>query len=310
MCGYMSEKKSGVLIIEDSLAISILIRDFLKKLGYTSTETCNTGKAGIQVFTELVNAGKIPIVLLDFHLPDMDANEIMSSIFSIRPDAKIILETADASTDEQIKNAMRGGAYQYIQKPIRYENMKSIFDTLESEKQILEETPREGSPEKIMSFLKSTSRISLARLCEYSETGMENIKKYLSDLEHEKKIMKIEDIKEVACNQCNSVRIAHNFFCPACNSTNFKQGKLIEHFKCGNVSIDDSYKDDICPKCHKEIKILGVDYKAIENYYICNGCGDKFPDPSQDYICVKCNNRFVLGKAKWISSTGYKTTNL
>ncbi len=306
----MSEKKSNVLIIEDSLAISTLIRDFLKKLGYADVVACNTGKAGIQIFTELVNAGKIPIILLDFHLPDMNAIEIMDSIFSIRPNAKIILETADASTNEQIKDAMRGGAYHYIQKPIRYENMKSVFDTLESEKQILEETPRENRSEKIRSFLKSASRISLTRLCEYSEIDVENIEKYLSDLEHEKKIMKIEDIREVACNQCNSVRIAHNFFCPSCNSTNFKQGKLIEHFKCGNVSIDESYKDDMCPKCHKEIKILGVDYKAIENYYICNGCGDKFPDPAQDYICVKCNNRFVLGKAKWISSAGYKTMNL
>ena len=306
----MDEKKNNVLVIEDSLAISILISDFLKKMGYASIHTCNTGKAGIQIFSDLINEGKLPIVLLDFHLPDMNANEIMESIFNIRPDAKIILETADASTDEQIKNALRGGVYQYLQKPIRYENLKSIFDTLESEKKILEEDQVVDSLKNVMSFLKSSSRISLARLGEYSATEIDVLKKYLSNLEHEKKIMKIEDIKEIACNQCNSVRIAHNFFCPSCNSTNFKQGKLIEHFKCGNVSLDESYKEDTCPKCHKEIKILGVDYKAIENYYICNACGDKFPDPSQDYICVKCNNRFTLGKTKWISSEGYKTINL
>lgn len=307
---FMDEKKNNVLVIEDSLAISILISDFLKKMGYASIRTCNTGKAGIQTFSDLINEGKIPIVLLDFHLPDMNANEIMESIFNIRPDAKIILETADASTDEQIKNALRGGVYQYLQKPIRYENLKSIFDTLESEKKILEEDQVVDSLENVMSFLKSSSRISLVRLSEYSATEIDVLKKYLSNLEHEKKIMKIEDIKEIACNQCNSVRIAHNFFCPSCNSTNFKQGKLIEHFKCGNVSIDESYTDDKCPKCHKEIKILGVDYKSMDNYYTCNDCGDKFPDLSQDYICIKCNNRFPLEKAKWINSQGYKAVTL
>lgn len=33
----------------------------------------------------------------------MNANEVMVSIFSIRPDAKIILETADSKSDESIK---------------------------------------------------------------------------------------------------------------------------------------------------------------------------------------------------------------
>ena len=67
------DSKNEVLIIEDSLATSILMTEFLKKLGYDSIHTCNTGKAGIQLFSDLVNQGKIPIILLDFHLPYMNA---------------------------------------------------------------------------------------------------------------------------------------------------------------------------------------------------------------------------------------------
>jgi CheY-like chemotaxis protein/DNA-directed RNA polymerase subunit RPC12/RpoP len=258
------------------------------------------------VFSDLENAGKKPIVLLDFHLPDMNANEVMVSIFNIRPDAKIILETADSKSDEQIKDALRGGAYLYIEKPIRFENLKNIFETLEQERTILEEKPSDDL-ERITSHLKSSSRMSFARLSEYSGTENDLLKKYLLQLENEKIIMKISDIKEVSCNQCSSLKILPNFFCPACNSTNFIQGKLIEHFKCGNVSVEDSYKENKCPKCQKEIKILGVDYKSMDNYYICRDCGDKFPEPSQDYICVKCSNKFPLEKAKWVASHGYKT---
>lgn len=305
MCG----SKNNVLIIEDSLATTMLLRDFLKKLGYENVETCNNGKAGIQLFSDLENAGKRPTVLLDFHLPDMNANEVMSGIFSIRPDAKIILETADSKSDEQIKNALRGGAYLYIEKPIRYENLKSVFETLENEQSILEEKSS-GDLERIVLHLKSSSRISFARLAEYSKTEKDLLEKYLLQLENEKKIMKLSDMKEVSCTQCNSVRILTNFFCPACKGTNFVQGKLIEHFKCGNVSVEDSYRENKCPKCQKEIKIMGVDYKSIDNYYICNDCGDKFSDPSQDYMCVKCSNRFPLEKAKWVTSAGYKSVSL
>lgn len=305
----MGQSKNDILIIEDSVAIALLLKDFLKKLGYENVTTSDTGKSGIQAFSDLETAGKRPIVLLDFHLPDMNANEVMASIFNIRPDAKIILETADSKSDEQIKNALRGGAYLYIEKPIRYENLKSIFETLEKEQSIIEETSSDDL-ERILLHLKSSSRISFARLAEYAKTENELLEKYLLQLESESKIMKISEIKEVSCTQCGSIRILPNFFCPACSSTNFVQGKLIEHFKCGNVSVEDSYKENKCPKCKKEIKILGVDYKSMDNYYICNDCGDKFSDPSQDYICVKCSNRFPLEKAKWVTSTGYKMTNL
>ncbi|MGI0065662.1 MAG: response regulator, partial [Nitrosotalea sp.] len=295
--------------IEDSMATTILLRDFLKKLGYESVMTCDTGKSGIQLFSDLENAGKHPIVLLDYHLPDMNANEIMTGIFNIRPNAKIILETADSKSDEQIKNALRGGAYLYIEKPIRYDNLKSVFETLEKEKDILEEKPSDDL-EMVTLHLKSSTRISFARLAEYSKMQSDLLKKCLSQLENEKKVAKIPDMKEVSCIQCGSMRILPNFSCPACNGTNFAQGKLIEHFKCGNVSVENSYKENKCPKCQKEIKILGVDYKIMDNYYMCNDCGDKFSDPSQDFLCIKCNNRFPLEKAKWVTSGGYKLSGL
>jgi predicted RNA-binding Zn-ribbon protein involved in translation (DUF1610 family) len=239
----------------------------------------------------------------------MDGKKVMEEIFNIKPDAKIIIETADPKTDEQIRETMRGGAYQYIEKPIRYENLKSIFETLEQERNILEEKPSTDL-DKVTSLLKSSSRMSLARLCEYSNEDSDQLKQCLHRLENEKKIMKISDIKEISCNQCKSLRIIPVFFCPVCNGTNFAQGKLIEHFKCGNVSVEDSYKESKCPKCQKEIKILGVDFRSLDNYYICNDCGEKFPDPSLNYICAKCSNIFPLEKAKWVTSEGYKSISL
>jgi response regulator of citrate/malate metabolism len=301
--------KTDILIIEDSLATSILLSEFLKKLGYQKIQYCNTGKAGIQLFIDLVGQGKVPIVLLDFHLPDMTAKEVMSNLFTIKPDAKIIIETADAKNDESIKEAMRNGAYQYVEKPIRYENLKNVFETLENERKIIEERPTDIR-EKIELLLRSSTRMSSARISEYLFAQEEGVMENLSKLESEAKIGRIGKIKEISCNQCGSVRIAQNFFCPSCHGSNFKQGKLIEHFKCGNVSIDESYQNNICPKCKKEIKIIGVDYKGIDNYYLCNDCNEKFPEPAQDYICVKCNNRFTLDKAKWVTSEGFKLAKL
>ena len=129
---------------------------------------------------------------------------------------------------------------------------------------------------------------------------------YLQTLEEEEKLIKIGEKKEISCNQCDSVRTSQIFYCPNCKSSDFKLGKLIEHYDCGNVSVESTYQNDECPDCKKKIKALGVDYKVLQNQYICNNCQEFFPEISIDYLCLKCENRFKLEDARWQSSTNYK----
>jgi len=304
-----SSQKRSILIIEDSLAVATLIQDFLKKLGYQNVHVCDSGKTGIQVFEELVKADELPIILLDYSLPDMNADAIMSEIFTTRPDAKVIIESADEKTEDNIKNVLRYGAYEYLEKPIRFENLKNVMQILEEEDKILDNKSPD-THKQIGSLLNSSVQISLARISEYCNMKKDEALEYLKQLESDGKVIRLENIKELSCSMCGSVKVGQTFHCPSCNSSNFKHGKLIEHFKCGNVSLEESYKNSICPKCHKEIKTIGVDYRVLENYYICTDCDDKFVEPSQEYLCLRCNNRFKLDQAKWITSEGFRAINL
>jgi response regulator of citrate/malate metabolism len=304
-----TSQKKGILIIEDSLAVATLIQDFLQKLGYQDIHICDNGKTGIQVFKKLVKANKPPIILLDYTLPDMNADAVMREIFAMHPDTKIIIESASEKTDEAIKDVLRHGAYQYLEKPIRFENLKNTMQILEEEDKILENKPQD-THKQIGSLLNSFVQISLARISEYCNMKKEEALERLKQLESERRIVKLQDIKEISCNMCESVKIGQTFHCPACNSSNFKHGKLIEHFKCGNISLEETYQGNICSKCHKEIKTIGVDYRVLENYYVCNDCGDKFAEPSYEYLCLRCNNRFKLDHAKWITSEGFRAINL
>lgn len=307
-----SVQKSDVLIIEDSAAMCVLITEFLKKLGYQNVHYRNTGKDGIAKFDELVKAGKTPIVLLDYTLPDINGNNVMVEIFRIRPDAKIIIETANERSEQEIKDVISYGAYQYIQKPIRFGDIKNIMNVLEEEHKILDNTVAESNAEEIkkliLSLLKASMRISLARIAEYCNLKREDTMNYLKDLVAKGKAGKLVDIKEISCSNCGSVKIGQSFYCPSCNSSNFKHGSLIEHYDCGNFSEEDSYKDNMCPKCRKEIKVIGVDYRLLKNYYSCNECKDKFPEPANDYLCLKCNSKFKLDDAKWITTESFRAT--
>lgn len=315
--------KDDILIVEDSPAISMLLKSYLEKLGFTQIHTCDTGSGAIATFNDLVSQKKQPLVLLDFMLPDMDARSILTQMLEVQPNARVILETATEKDDEGIKELIRLGVYQYIEKPIRFENLKTIIETIEREKSFFEnesekiasqkqseKDAEEKVSEHIDFILKSANQISINKITQILGISNDSVTSYLKKLEEEGKIIQLGEKKEIACNQCDSIRTSQVFYCPNCKSSNFKLGKLIEHYDCGNITEEKTYENDTCPNCNKEIKALGVDYRVMNNHYICNNCNEFFPEISTDYICLKCENKFKLEEARWKSSVNYKVVNM
>jgi len=79
-----------VLIIEDAKPLALLLTDYLKKLGYRKIHCCENGASGLQKFQELVESGIVPVVFLDYYLPDLDALVVMKQIFEIHPGTEVM----------------------------------------------------------------------------------------------------------------------------------------------------------------------------------------------------------------------------
>ncbi|MDD5312076.1 MAG: response regulator [Dehalococcoidia bacterium] len=70
--------------------------------------------------------------------------------------------------------------------------------------------------------------------------------------------------------------------CPRCDSGNLIKGQLVEHFNCGYVGLDKEYRQDgryVCPKCHRELRLIGTDYRNIGIHYRCLDCNEVFTTP-------------------------------
>jgi len=317
--GMMKEsvQKDHILIIEDSQATALLLKDFFTKIGYSDIHTCLTGKTGISTFKDLVNGGIEVIVVLDFVLPDMDAHSIMTQLLEIKLNVKVILSTATAIDDSGVTELIRQGLYQYIQKPIRFDKLKNIITTLEKEKQFFDKESQTGTLKdeeelfkEIDFLLKSQKQISLTMITQLVRGDEKKISSYIKDLESKGKITKLENKKEISCNQCDSVKVIQTFYCPSCKRNDFKITTLVEHFNCGNFSQESEYENNKCPKCKKEIKALGVDYRLLRNRYVCNKCGEIFQGLASSFLCLKCENRFELDEARWKTSPFFKATNM
>ena len=292
-----------MLIIDDSLAIILLLKKFLKKIGYENVQYTLKGSEGVELFREMVKSGKEPVVFLDFDLGDTNGLDIIIQLLAIKPSTKVIIETAISRGEDVIRKCISNGAYNYLEKPIRLENLKQVLQVLNAESDTVTEDKK--VTDTIDCLIKSSTQLVLTKIVETTHFKPEVIARYLKKLESENIIKSIGDIKQVSCNGCESVNVSQTFYCPNCHNSNFNQGRLIEHYECGYVALAEEFEDYVCPQCQKRLKARGVDHKATENYYVCQECGDKFPEPYFNYVCQKCDNKFPIEDAKWISSPGY-----
>ena len=178
----LMSSKDNVLIIEDSPAIGMLLKNYLEKLGYTQIRICTNGSTAIETFKELVTLKTHPIVLLDYMLPDMDARSLLTQMLEVQPNVRVVLETATEKNDAGIKELIRLGVYQYLEKPIRFENIKSIFETIEKEQSFFEE---ESEQVKILKQEKQDEQMKQQKENDAKENA-ERVLQMIKDQEKEK----------------------------------------------------------------------------------------------------------------------------
>jgi len=128
-----------MLIIEDSPASATYLDELLRKLGYQNIHICYDGKTGIKKFTELSDLKRLPLVFLDYYLPDMDAVSVFVKIQKIKTEAKIIIVTVEEKAEDGIAYMTSHGAYHYLQKPLNIEEFEEVMETFEKEQAILEQ---------------------------------------------------------------------------------------------------------------------------------------------------------------------------
>lgn len=107
--------------------------------------------------------------------------------------------------------------------------------------------------------------------------------------------------KLLFCPYCRSPNLRPSLRCPKCGSGDIVKGRILEHFSCANIGIEDEYSAAgkyICPKCKKELRFLGTDYRSLGINYKCNSCGEISTEVTLKWQCLKCSVLFAQDEAK------------
>lgn len=103
----------NILIVDDEESITTFIQILLQKSGY-KTFTAANGKEALEIYDK----NQIDLVLTDLQMPTMDGMELLGQIKNRNPEAVVIMLTAHGTTESAV-GAMKIGAYDYILKPAK-----------------------------------------------------------------------------------------------------------------------------------------------------------------------------------------------
>lgn len=122
----LTEKQ--VLVVEDNEFNVVLIKKFLKKVGFVNIECANDGAEGIKKYQE----GAYDMILMDCHMPIKSGYEATEEIRKLEVSAEIenkvpiIALTADAMVGVK-ERCLEAGMNDYLSKPVDYKDLVKMI---------------------------------------------------------------------------------------------------------------------------------------------------------------------------------------
>jgi DNA-binding NtrC family response regulator len=114
-------RKTRILVVDDEQLIRWSIEQNLKKQGYDVT-TAENGEDALK----LVREEPPDLILLDIQMPGISGLEVLEKVKEIDEDIVVIMVTAQGGLETAV-NAMRLGAYDYINKPFNFDEMAIVI---------------------------------------------------------------------------------------------------------------------------------------------------------------------------------------
>jgi signal transduction histidine kinase len=108
------QNTAQILIVDDDTALlQALPQTIYLRLKGIKVDTCDAALVALERIQQM----DYDAIVSDIKMPGMDGLELLTKIRELRPDTPVILITGHGEHDLAIR-ALRGGAYDYIQKPI------------------------------------------------------------------------------------------------------------------------------------------------------------------------------------------------
>ena len=148
-----------VLIVDDEPSVREMLGVLLHRAGYTCQSSSGARAARERIATET----PYDAVVTDLTMPDGSGMDVLAAARERDPHTQVIMITAYATT-EQAVDAMRKGAYDYIQKPFRNAELLATLEKALEKRALVDENralraEREGDADGIIGSSDAMQRV-------------------------------------------------------------------------------------------------------------------------------------------------------
>ncbi len=125
-----------ILVVDDETDLEVLIKQKFRKQIRSNEYEFVFAYNGKEALDKLGQESEVDLVLSDINMPEMDGLTLLSKIHELNPLLKAVMVSAYGDMDN-IRTAMNRGAFDFITKPINFEDLTITMEkTLRHVKQI------------------------------------------------------------------------------------------------------------------------------------------------------------------------------
>lgn len=127
-------RRAKILLVDDEVAFANNISKLISKRGYDIITVYN-GESAVQA----VDEQDFDVIVLDLKMPGMDGMAALKLIKGKKPGVEVIILTGHGSFESGI-DGMQLGAFDFIMKPVRFDDLYEKIRQAYQRKLIVEES--------------------------------------------------------------------------------------------------------------------------------------------------------------------------
>ena len=123
----MAENANRILVVDDEENARIALSKILEQEGYQVSSVSN----GLEAL-EFLQHEKVEVIITDLRMPEMGGLAFLRELSKHYPRSQVIMITAYGGVESYLE-AIHLGAYEYIHKPVKLEELRMVMQKMLSE---------------------------------------------------------------------------------------------------------------------------------------------------------------------------------
>lgn len=162
-----------ILVVDDEVDLQMLIKQKFRKQIRQKEYEFLFAENGVDALEKLRGEPEVDIVLSDINMPEMDGLTLLTKLNELSPLIKSVIVSAYGDM-ENIRTAMNRGAFDFITKPINFEDLTLTMEKTLKHARLLKETLQAVKENNILKMYVDENVLNFMGKREFESTLMAN----------------------------------------------------------------------------------------------------------------------------------------